>query len=289
MSLLHNFSPKDKQQANSLSTEEIFSIYYHNIFDYPLSFSELVKWTSKKPPKILGLVDCKNSYFFMEGRGGLVYKRVIRKRYSKGKIRIAQSAAKIISFVPGVKMIGLTGSLAMENADKDSDIDLVIITRRGRLWSTRLLTYVLLKIANFRIRNPKNSDENNKLCLNMWLDESDISWPKKDRNFYTAHEILQIVPLFDKNGTYNLFLSKNKWALDFWPNAVDIKKNNSTSYTKLNKLSFIENLAFRLQFLYMKQKITRETVQITKAIFHPIDLSSEIVKKYALTRDNPID
>lgn len=283
MSFLRDFSQNNSLPARSLGPEEKFSVFYHNIFKFPLTFPELIKWTSKNPPKVLGEVEYKNGFYFIKGSEGLIYKRVTKKRDSKAKIEIAKRASKIISLVPGVKMVGLTGSLAMDNADKGSDIDLLIITRRGRLWSTRFLTYVILKIANFGIRKPKSSAETDKLCLNMWLDESDLSWPKKDRNFYTSHEILQTVPLVDKNGIYNLFLTKNTWALDFWPNAVDIKKNNSTLYTKLIKLNFIENIAFRSQVAYMRPKMTRETVSITRAVFHPNDLGRKITRRWHLT------
>jgi hypothetical protein len=37
---------------------------------------------------------------------------------------------KILSFFPQIKLIGLSGSLAMMNADKDDDIDLFIITAK---------------------------------------------------------------------------------------------------------------------------------------------------------------
>ena len=68
----------------------------------------------------------------------------------------------------------------------------------------------------------------------MWLDESDMVWQRKDRNIYTAHEIAQIVPLINKDKTYEKFLSHNRWILDFWPNAVKIRKLQVPNVTKRN-------------------------------------------------------
>lgn len=279
MSFFRSFSQNSNLPTDSLTKEEKFSVYYHNAFNFPLTFPELLKWTAKNPPEIKGKIGYKNGFYYIKGRERIIYKRITKNRYSKTKIDMAKKASGLISLLPGIRMVGLTGSLAMDNADMGSDIDLLIITKRGHLWSTRFLTYLLLKIANFNLRKPGSPAENDKLCLNMWLDESDLVWPKKDRNFYTAHEILQIVPLSDKNSTYNLFLTKNKWTLDFWPNAVDIKRHDSTLYTKLNKLSLIEKILFKAQFLYMRSKITREVVTPTRAIFHPNDLSGKITKK----------
>ncbi len=283
MSLLRHFSFRTNPFPESLSNSELFSIYYHNIFDYPLTFPELIKWTSKNAPLMDFRASCKNGFCFVEGREGLIYKRAIRERYSQGKIQIAKKVSRTISILPGIKMIGLTGSLAMENADKDDDIDLMIITKKGQLWSTRLMTYILLKLLNYKIRKPAHSRGKDRLCLNIWMDESDLVWGKKDRNFYTAHEILQIVPLIDKNGMYERFLTKNRWALDFWPNVKEIRNNNNTSYTKQRRLNYIETLCFKMQYYYMKPKITREVVTITRAIFHPNDLTRIVAKKIHLT------
>jgi len=284
MSLLRDFSLKKNLPVESLGKGEIFSIYYHNIFDYPLTFSELVKWNAKAPPQVECKIEYKDGFYFVKGNEGLIYKRTIRMRSSQNKLKLAKKASKMISLLPSVKMVGLTGSLAMENGGKESDIDLLIITKEGRLWSTRLFTYILLKIMNYGVRKPAGSSQKDKLCLNIWLDESDLMWKKKDRNFFTAHEIMQIVPLADKSGAYGRFLSGNSWVLDFWPNAKEIKKNNSISYTKLRKLNFMENLMYKLQYIYMKPKMTREVVSITRAIFHPNDLSGDITSKIPLTR-----
>ena len=284
MSYLRDFTLKKNLPVESLSSSDRFSIFYHNIFKYPLTFSELFRWSAKNVPEVPPRIGCKNGYYFIEGSEGLIYKRAVRKRYSQNKTKIARKAAKLISLIPSIKMVGLTGSLAMENADKGGDIDLILITKNGKLWTSRIIVYTILKLFGFRLRSPLNSRQKDRLCLNIWLDETDLGWRKKERNFYTAHEILQTIPLVDKKGTFERFLSENKWALDFWPNAAEIRitKNNS-SYTKQRRLNLIESLAYKAQLSYMKTKVTREIVKPTRAIFHPNDLSKEIIGKMPLT------
>ena len=174
MSVFHKFKYKENFSSSELTSAEKFAVYYHNIFEYPLSFSELVKWTPKYDKPINVKVESKNDYYFISGREGLVYKRLIRQRYSNKKMDLAKKASKVISIVPSVKMIGITGSLAMNNASENSDIDLLVIAKRGTLWQTRLLVYILLKLLNYPIRIPGNVKEKDKLCLNMWMDESDL-------------------------------------------------------------------------------------------------------------------
>lgn len=284
MSYLRDISSKRDAPVLKLSAEESFSVFYHDLFEYPLTFSEIIRWTLKKSPNKLIDVKYKNGYYFLENRECLIYKRTLRKRISRKKTSIAKKACQVISLLPSIKFVGITGSLAMNNAKRDSDIDFIIITKKGKLWSTRLLVYFLLKIAGYPVRVPGKPDERDKLCLNMWLDESSLIWPSNKRNLYTAHEILQIVPLLNRGKTSELFLYKNKWALNYWPNAQKIKNiNNSSKYTKLRNLSLLESILFKLQFLYLKPKLTKESVSISKGIFHPKDLGKEILEKMHLT------
>ena len=217
---LYTIGIKSRLTRESLANTEVFSIVYHDIFDYPLSFPDLIKWrageTETNDSKLQVLY--KNGYYFLEGKEGLIYKRILRERISKKKLGIARKASRILSFIPTIKMIAVTGSLAMYNSTDESDIDLLVVTQKGRLWITRIISYSLLKIFGQNVRSAGDKNQKDKLCLNMWMDESDLVWKKRDRNVYSAHEIGQILPLINRDKTYEKFLQKNAWILKFWPN-----------------------------------------------------------------------
>ena len=271
--MLYTINVKREVNDDLLTSGEKLSILYHNIFDYPLSFSELIKWKSSDAIDF-GQNDAnivsKNGFYFLEGKDGLIYKRALRKRISSKKIALAKRAAKILSLIPTIKMLAVTGSLAMQSAEERSDIDLMVVTNKGSLWTTRALIYFLIFVTGIKFRRAGKGGEANKLCLNIWLDESELNWPQKDRNIYTAHEIAQVEPLINRDHTYEKFVNINKWAAKYWPNAI----KTNTKYSQVdndNKKSFqiVEKLAFKLQYGYMKGKITREVVTPAKAIFHP--------------------
>ena len=257
------------------------SIKYHEIFDYKLTKEELLKWQYKKEkPSIKGVTSIKSKV------------RVEREKYSKPKLEIAKKAAKLISKIPTVKFVGITGSLAMMNSNRESDIDLMIITKMNTLWISRLSILLILLILRIPFRRSGVRDEKNKLCLNMWLDEADLIWNKKDRNIYTAHEIAQIVPLYNKDNTYEKFLHLNRWILEFWPNSVEIRNpkseiRNKPVNSKFKILNIVSSfvlgasnfIAFWMQYIYMKPKITREVVTPTRAIFHPNDWGKVVIRK----------
>lgn len=267
------------------------SVFYHNLFDFPMNFVDLVRWRMDEKCiasiKNDAIVASKNGYHYFSGRDGLIYKRTLRKRISGKKTEIAKKASKIISFIPSIKMVAVTGSLAMQNSDDNSDIDLMIVTKAGSLWTTRLLSYFVTSLLGVKTRRSGDKKQKDKLCLNMWMDENDLIWHK--HNIYSAHEIAQIVPLINKNNTYEKFLLKNKWILSYWPNAVRIKNQEArikekalknALFTILDSLFiFIEKLAFNLQKNYMKKKISREVVTPTRALFHPQDWSRVVMNR----------
>lgn len=269
-----------------LSSFEKAAVYYHNIFDYPLNLPDLIKWkvglNGIKSFKNLSRVNIvkKNGFYFLQGREGLTYKRVSRERVSKNKKKTAKMVAEILSFIPGIKMIAITGSLAMNNSSEESDIDLMIVTSNNSLWKVRPVVYSLTFLFGFKRRIPMSSIQKDRLCFNLWLEESTLLWPKKDRNIYTAHEIAQIEPIINKGKTYEKFLFKNKWILDYWPEAVKIEKVKEEEInSKVKKPDLLEKIAFSIQYSYMKNKISREVVKYNKALFHPKDIGKAVVIK----------
>lgn len=270
-----------------LSPGQQKAVLYHNIFEFPLKKDEMTRWEAG--PKVGKISEKKRisltkGYYVVDSRKELILKRIANSRFSKYKLKIAKRAAEKLKQIPTVKAVAITGSLAMENANENSDIDLMIITKKGTLWTTRLISYLLLLIGGFALRRVGKSAEKDRLCMNIWLDESDLSWKK--RNVFTAHEILQTKALVDKGGTYRKFVMENSWALDYWPKAVSIARlkvktdsNNLLAILAEKLISFLEPLAFFFEFTYMKGKITREVVTPTKALFHPYDWSRFVSSK----------
>ena len=271
-----------KKTIVNLTSNNIFSLIYHHLFEYPLTRLELIKWQPGKKVEKLKVPKINygytNGFFYLKNGKGLVSSRILRRRNSLKKIQIARKVSRILKKIAFVKMVAITGSLSMFNAKDSSDVDLMVITRKGRLWTTRLLSIVLLTLYGMKIRRWGDKNEKNKICINMWIDESSLTWAKNDRNFYTAHEIAQIIPLFGREKIYQMFLNKNSWLKEYWPNSVKIEKMKKfRKYKKLNIVEkTIEKLSFNLQKFYMKKKRTREVITSKKAFFHPIDRSKDV-------------
>lgn len=279
---LYTIVARKEVAPEGLTKSELFSLLYHDLFDYPLNTRDIIRWNASGS-KIEKLEDpevsTRGGFYFLKQKEGLVYKRLLRKRISAKKLGIAQKAANILALVPWIKMIAVTGSLAMENSSDESDIDLMIVTQKGMLWTTRAFAYIVIHAFGLSARKPNDLQQKDKLCLNIWLDEGDLVWDK--RSFYTAHEIAQIVPLINKDQTYERFLYKNKWILGYWPSAVVIKNLKLRIKNSTSNPGLIERVCYWIQRQYMNPKITREVVTPTRALFHPQDWGKVVLDRLA--------
>ena len=280
--------------TNDITRSIIKTLCYSQIFSYPLTVSELFKYliSSKKITReelLLALYrnhnlfEHKDQYVVLRGDGKLVQERVKRKAYARSKLAKALWIAQILSFLPTIKLIGHSGSLSMYNAKKEDDIDLFFITSKNSLWITRaLITIVLLFLGEKRRKNDRMAAD--KICPNMFLSEDALMIKKTHRNLYAAHEVAQLKILFSKDHIYEKFLKENKWVLRYIPHAFEIYKKpfkNKKQIAPLVLLPF-EHLIYRMQFLYMRRRITNEIVQRNIATFHPLRQDNAIEAIYKL-------
>lgn len=247
------------------SRNQIDELVYADLFDSPLKIGQ--------------------KYYCFPSRKKLIKLRKMREEYSRDKEIIAVEKTNILKKIPSVEAIFLTGSVAVGNAKKDADIDLMVVTSTNTLWITRLFVFTYLKLLR-SLRSPKNYQ--NQICPNIFVDLNHLR--VSDESIYTAHEILQAKPLFDRGGIYKKWLKENEWAKNYLPEIYKVKAKEileSPSMTPTVILAGVQNLlfpfeflAFISQYLYMKPHMTNEKVGWGFAFFHPNDLSKTIPEKY---------
>jgi hypothetical protein len=212
-------------------------------------------------------------YVFLPGRAHLVSKRKTREAWSRKKWPMARRAALLLRHVPGILCVGVTGALAVGNAGKDDDIDLLCLTRRGWLWTGRLFATLLLDMLGIR-RRPGDTNVSDKMCLNMFLAEDSFALPRGERDLFSAHEVLQMVPLWERDGAYGKFLRANSWVKEFLPNAWEQKYPvPSIQYQEKQNTAFslLESAATWLQLRHMERRRTNEVITEGALRFHPKD------------------
>lgn len=272
------------------------TLAYADIFDYPLNSKEIYRFlisdheiTPQLFKKTISEIEKKDpqigntgQYFFLFGRGTVVPLRLKRKNSSLQKQKSASRVASILKILPFLKMVGLTGALAMENSPQDDDIDFLLITSKNRLWLTRLLTLGIIKALG-RHRGVKAKEIKDKICLNIFWEEDHLALPRGERDLFTAHEIFQVVPLWSRGKTYEKFLAANQWASRYLPN---FNKNREERENPKRRFflsflgDFLEKVAYRFQVWYMRTRRTKEKIEPYRAFFHPREGSQWVLEKY---------
>lgn len=269
----------------------IDTLIYSDIFSSPLAEDELYFLLhTNKPLKrqefssllknSKDLISCKKGFVALKSRDMLVPLRVKNIARFEEKLSLAKRAAFYISFIPTVYFVGLTGSVAAGNPGKD-DIDFFIITKRGALFSSRLFIILILSCLGMK-RKRVGKNVENKICLNMFCDTIGMSDFINRKNIYVAREIAQMIPLVDRNSTYNKFIEKNRWTRKF------IAHVGLRSWPVLNKKkSAFENLIILLEPVcrYISMKVMgmewkSSAKELHTLFFYPSLIEENIIKKY---------
>ena len=209
---------------------------------------------------------------------------VQKLKVSQIKLNLLDKVIHILKFIPNIQLIGLTGSLAMSNAKEEDDIDIFIITRSNRLWVTRLLMLAVMQCLGLR-RKRSMVKAKNKICLNLFFDEQNMSVPAIKKTIYGAHEVLQMKPLVNRNNSYENFLASNLWVYDFFPNAlkksiIKYKSNTKSIIFFKNKGSrwgnLVEQMAKKFQLHFINKHQTTELVTDTQLWFFPYDYEQKV-------------
>lgn len=205
------------------------TIHYADLFDYPLTSDELFHFLIGVRATRAEIFDALNDHSRLNGnlarfdgyvmlprRAHLIAQRARLHADAATQLPRARFYARCIAHFPFVRLIALTGALAMQNA-RDRDIDLFVVTAPGRLWLVRALIIALVRIARVR---------GDKLCPNFLVTENALAM--SEQNLYTAHEIAQMIPLYGFE-TYAELRRVNPWTKNFLPNAFRRAPNFSES------------------------------------------------------------
>lgn len=220
MDLSHISSP-------SLERAILEALAYSDIFDYPLTLDELHRYL----PVSIAKTALRNSvpqsllcdfpqpsgssteiFYSLPNRSSIVELRLKREVASRPAFRRALSYGRILGLLPFVRMIAMTGSLAMLNLSKNADMDFMLVTVPKRLWIARAFAVTFGRLMRLT---------GDRICVNLLVSESSLEWPRHD--LYSAREMGQMIPIVGPD-MYRRLRRANQWTCEFLPNA-DVAPN----------------------------------------------------------------
>jgi|GEM_PF-771750 len=225
--------------------EEILkTIRYFDFFNYCSSFNKIYQFlsfkTTKKQLKEKLLIlerQKKIKKFFSKEKSQFLYTlgeyyRKFKIQNSKFKVNLKFKAGerfkesrkklknwrfrlyvKLLSFFPQVKLVGLSGSIAMMNAGKDDDIDLFIITAKNRLFTGRFIAVILAEMMGIRRKRDLKIDNKQRITGHHIFDSTSslikVRGSPKSLTEKHAPSFLLINSSYKNKVCLNLFFDEN--------------------------------------------------------------------------------
>lgn len=198
------------------------AVLYADVFDYPLTLDELHRYLPGEAPPVEALAAAlvpsgggwlmahiahSGGYYCLADRTALAALRREREARALRLWRAARRFGRVVAHLPFVRMVAVTGALAMNNVKPDDDIDFLIVTAPGRVWLARAFAILVVRLARLA---------GVQLCPNYLLAETALAQERRD--FFVAHELAQMIPLVD-HARYRQMRAANAWTADFLPNA----------------------------------------------------------------------
>lgn len=157
-------------------------------------------------------IEMKWGYYFLQGKSHLVRQRLVRHAIAQDKWKILLRCAPFLAWVPFVRSLAGSGSLAQDNTKVSSDLDVLVIVREGRIWTTRLLLLIVTSVLG---RRRKYYDRNapDMVCLNHYIAESSLPVASAIQNVAMAMQYASLVSLYYDHGIRN-FKQRNAVWID---------------------------------------------------------------------------
>jgi hypothetical protein len=160
------------------------------------------------------------SYYSLRNDPALADKRRRGEAHADELLRIAARGARLLYQFPYVRGICISGSLSKHCAEENADIDYFIITRANRLWIARTFMHLFKKLTYLRGRQ-------HRYCMNYYVDEEALEI--KEKNIFTAIELLTLMPACG-NGGLTKFFQANNWTSLYLPHYRDRQREADGPY-----------------------------------------------------------
>ncbi len=207
------------------------TVAYYDVMDYPLTLFEIWKQltyfdqeedknfsledvfeTLEKNDNLKKFIENYQGYYFLKGRKKLVGKRIDKNKISESKQIKIMKICSWLRIAPFVRMIAITGGVAMKNANESSDLDLLVVFKDGHIFTGRFFFTLFTHVLGKRRYGKKIK---NRVCLNYFI--SDKSFEIAFQDIFSASEYSMAIPVFSFS-EFQKFQEKNKWIKKIKPN-----------------------------------------------------------------------
>jgi hypothetical protein len=208
------------ERMEAIRTGLLLAVAYGDVFDYAMPIEDVRRYlvgrrTSKSEVGQLIREEVQESkrlsrqgeVVCLAGREELFAIRRKRQAIAQEHWPAARAYGRVLARLPFVRMVAVTGSLAMDNLEAGGDIDYLVVTAAGRLWLCRAMAILVVRRAAL---------SGVRLCPNYFISQDSLE--SQPHDLYNAHELAQMVPLNNME-LYARMRASNAWSGRYLPNA----------------------------------------------------------------------
>jgi len=190
------------------------------------------------------------------------------------KIFKARFVVQIISLLPFVRAVAICNSMALHMVHEESDIDLLVIARAGRVWSCRWWVTGMLALLRMRPGEARRDP----VCASFFVDEceTNLSSLMIDRDVYFFYWLRSLMPLF---GTHPIFADGAHTAPEFRVRASVVHRITQCAIEYVAQI-FPESFVHTQQLAIMSASIKKCATGGSTAVV----LSDTVIKLHANDR-----
>ncbi len=217
----------------TLAESIIDTLAFFAIFDWPLTSTEVYQWLWQPPANttpsavLLTLADLANrqvietggGYFCLSGIEAALERRRGAHWLVEHKMQRARRALWWTTWVPFLRAVFICNTVAFGWPRAQSDIDVFVVVKRGRLWLTRALFTGAIALSGYRRHGQKVAD---RVCLSFYItdDVLDLEPVKKSvEDVLLTYWVLFLHPLYDPEQLAHTIRLANQWAVNTVPMA----------------------------------------------------------------------
>lgn len=219
-------SPQKERGESGMREAIMKTLAFFSLYDLPITRDRLYELLGIKADQLefeyhVNFLLNNNK---MVQKGSLVaLKAWSEEQYLKNQQEITKRKEKVeryfkfLSLIPFVKQISLINSLAIGNADSESDIDFFVITKPRRLYFVRSIIIVLFRMLGVYKTRQKVADQ---FCFGFYVTTNHLKLEHlliKPSDPYFVFWLACTQPLLGRK-TYLEFMQANNWIYDYLPN-----------------------------------------------------------------------
>ncbi len=278
---------------------------FFSLFDYPLTEFEVWKWLTE-PAIAYALPDVRmalatstylcerlvstEGFICLRGKEETITTRHDRFVDAARKYHRLKNVSRYLARLPTIRAVAACNTLAWNNTKPESDIDLFVIVKRGRLWITRFLAVVPFKMLGLR----PGQSRRDPICFSFFASEDRLAMKELKigkRDLYFAQWIYSLVPVVDR-GEFGEVVSQNGWVRASFPNSYPVAtartRKTWVEKERVDLTGLFEPLARAFQLRRLPSEITSMMNRDSRVVvddgmlkFHESDRREEFMQRLA--------